>query len=54
MTWPTASGITEDEARAACSGQINGTDLFSQCSPLLNDTFDFDIESCVEDTGVSN
>ncbi|XP_076453486.1 von Willebrand factor D and EGF domain-containing protein-like [Babylonia areolata] len=43
LTWPTASGITEQEASVRCQTELKNAQLFSHCqthSQLLQDTLD--------------
>ena len=49
-TWPTHSGITEDQARAACQGNLAESPALDTCGDLV-DTGPL-IESCIMDVKV--
>lgn len=37
LTWPTPSGITEDEARTACEGALTGSAVYDLCAGHTED-----------------
>ncbi|KAM8826970.1 von Willebrand factor D and EGF domain-containing protein isoform 2-T2 [Synchiropus picturatus] len=49
-TWPTPSGVTEQQARAECSQSVVKSSVASGCRPLLDDSLlDAAVNMCVAD-----
>lgn len=53
-TWPTQSGKTESQARAACSNKVISSQAYLQCKDFSPDNFTTEIENCVRDVQVQN
>ena len=48
-TWPTASGITEAQARERCSSEIRRSQLYSHCQSMSTMLHDSNVEDCITD-----
>ena len=53
FTWPTPSGITEDQATALCQNTIRTSAAFAKCYELFQDNIFESTYSCVDDIKVS-
>ena len=53
FTWPTPSGITEDQATALCENTIRTSPAFAKCYELFEDNIFEATYSCVDDIKVS-
>ena len=52
-TFPTASGMTKQQAKAACENAIKGSPSYSQCTTQLGANILAEVDTCVEDLRVS-
>ncbi|KAL8622379.1 hypothetical protein ACOMHN_041707 [Nucella lapillus] len=48
-TWPTASGVTEQQAKTYCENAIKNSPAYSKCTQFSADDFNTEIKSCVRD-----
>ena len=48
-TWPTASGITEAQARERCSSEIQKSQFYSHCQGMSTLLHDSNVEDCITD-----
>ncbi|XP_025096161.1 uncharacterized protein LOC112565098 isoform X2 [Pomacea canaliculata] len=53
-TWPTQSGKTESQARAACSNRVISSQAYLQCKDFSPDNFTTEIENCVRDVQLTD
>lgn len=53
-TWPTPSGITEDEAREYCSTDIKQSPVYDRCLNFTENMLNVIINDCVADIKVSS
>jgi len=53
LTWPTESGVTEDDARTLCQLHILEAPAYSVCSNITAESFDFIVDSCMLDLQVN-
>jgi len=49
LVWPTASGITEEEARRICELPIRRSPAYGVCSDIAEQSMDVITESCMLD-----
>ena len=54
LTFPTASGMTKQQAKAACENAIQGSPSYSQCSTQLGANILSQVDTCVDDLRVSH
>lgn len=54
FTWPTPSGISEDDATQVCSNAIINVPAYQKCYELFGEAIKDPVKSCVEDIKVSN
>ena len=54
FTWPTPSGITEEEARQNCTNAIRTSPAFHKCFELFGNSLFEGVGSCVVDIQVSS
>lgn len=49
VTWPTASGITKDQAEKLCQDKIRAAQAFEKCKSFDTEDFKVEIANCVQD-----
>ena len=52
FTWPTESGITEEEATEFCRSTLTNSQAFDHCHGLFGESIFDPVKSCVEDIKV--